>query len=333
MSGMHGLAITDKDGTVQTVGLALGDEGLRVTGLDSSYKQDDSTLERHGASVENSMDAKQKAIAFNAEQKLHGGKEISFDDKGHLVIPDKETGQAFLKSVGGTDLAEKTMQHAKGETISAIADVLGLSPEAVVYGVGATVAGGAGAILAKKIPLPKNSKQSKRINQNEHANEGTDNIDTKHNMTPEEIKSQSSQNLKEGQTSYREYNEERQNLQEDSKKESAKRQDLEVKRNALASDGKSTASIDNEIEQSKSRSSVIDDDIHTKDSQLRAQKSLNSKEMDKITKADAVINKSSAQRTRDNLLKVPQSPEAVAKINADFEAKSKAIKSAYPQCR
>ena len=41
MSGMHGLAITDKDGTVQTVGLALGDEEMRVTGLDASSKETD----------------------------------------------------------------------------------------------------------------------------------------------------------------------------------------------------------------------------------------------------------------------------------------------------
>jgi len=75
----------------------------------------------------------------------------------------------------------------------------------------------------------------------------------------------------------------------------------------------------------------------SKDSISKMEKSVKpsiSQEIDYHTKSqkrEAAFE--SAQKTRDNLLKVPQSPEAVAKINADFEAKSKAIKSAYPQCR
>jgi len=263
-------------------------------GEDSTVKADSEKSLKVGDSTTNNKDTEQKISAFNAMQKANGGEQIRVDEDGKINIPDAETGRAFLKSVGNTDMVEKTKQHAIGETLGAIGEELGLSAEQVVYGVGGTVVGGAAFGLSKKIgsalsPVRKKVTPSKT--KNPHGDSETDNIDTKHNMTPEEIKSQSSKNLKEGQASYLEYNEERQNLQEDSKKEGAKRKDLETKRENLVANGEHTASVDHEIEQSKSRSSSIDDDIHKKESQLTAQKSLNSKEMDKINKADESIAK------------------------------------------
>ena len=180
-------------------------------------------------------------------QKANGGKQITVDEDGKLNIPDAETGRAFLESVGNTDMVERTKQHAVGEILGAIGEELGLSPEQVVYGVGGMVVWLGATALAKKVPLPNKSKNSKRVDGNKNKDTETDNIDTKHNPTPEEIKSQSSQNLKEGQASYKEYNEERINMQGDAKKESAKRQDLETKRANLVANNKPTASVDHEI--------------------------------------------------------------------------------------
>ena len=111
-------------------------------------------------------------------------------------------------------LVEKTTQHAIGETLGAIGEELRLSAEQVVYGVGGTVVGLGAAALAKKVPLPNKSKNSKRVDGNKNKDTETDNIDTKHNMTPEEIKSQSSENLKEGRASYLDYNENSKIMQE-----------------------------------------------------------------------------------------------------------------------
>lgn len=169
-------------------------DGSTVNSQGDKGIKDDTKTTKMGEEFTNNMDARQKAEAFNLEQKAHGGKEITFDEQGRMLIPDEETAQKFAKSVGGTDLVEKTKQHAVGETLSAIADGLGLDASTVVYGVGATVAAGAGLGLGSKAKslLKKDKPNNKRDNKD------ADNIDTKHNMTPEEIKSQSSANLRKG---------------------------------------------------------------------------------------------------------------------------------------
>jgi len=96
-----------------------------------------------------------------------------------------------------------------------------LSPEEVVYGVGGTVVGLSATGLAKKMPLPNKSKNSKRIDNNKNKDTEPNNINTKHKKTPEEVKSQSTENLKEGRASYMEYNKNNKISQEKSFKENS----------------------------------------------------------------------------------------------------------------
>ena len=84
-----------------------------------------------------------------------------------------------------------------------------MSPEEVVYGVGGTVVGLSAVGLGKKVGSSLSSVREKITPKNtndKHSNTEANNINTKHKKTPEEVKSQSTKNLKEGRASYMEYN-------------------------------------------------------------------------------------------------------------------------------
>lgn len=276
------------------------DGNSRVTNTSAqATSRGDSVSTKTGASVDTNQSSKVLANGYNH---LHSDDKVSIGDDGKLQGNDsaKASFSEYLKN------AQYTEAQIKGIIGEGGASVLDTTPEqyqelvkdGLLMGVGSAAAYKLEHKPVKNALAGKNTKSNKKTVNNGDRKNNESPIPEKHNPTPEEIKSQSSQNLKEGQASYNDYNEERQNLQGDAKKESAKRQDFEKKRADLVENGKSTASIDNEIEQSKSRSTTIDDDMHTKESQLKAQKSLSAKEMDKVVKADADIASSNKAKTR-----------------------------------
>ncbi|MEA2073812.1 MAG: hypothetical protein U9O86_09530 [Campylobacterota bacterium] len=257
-------------------------------GDDSTVKADGEESLKTGSSTTNNMDTAQKVSAFNAMQKATGGEEITYDENtGQLNIPDEKTGREFLSHVGKTDLVQKTGQNAVAETLGAVAETLGLSAETVVYGIGGAAVTGGAIGLGKKLSLGKKAKV--HSTKDKRGDTDSDNIDTKHNPTPSEIKSQSETNLKAGRASYSEYSEERKNLQADANKESAKISDMQEKRVGLVADGKPTASIDHEISESQKRLDSTNGEIDSKTRQMDAQNTVNNLEKEKIAKIDESV--------------------------------------------
>lgn len=143
MSGMHGLAIEDKNGVTQTVGLALGDEGLRVTGLDSSFKKDSSETDVSG-----------KVTTFNNDVK----KLNNTDPLATLAMTrfngDMQKAAEYARSADGAKWMmdpRNELSVAAAEAGHQIADATGMSGEGAALLAGGISGGGVALAIANKM--------------------------------------------------------------------------------------------------------------------------------------------------------------------------------------
>ena len=145
MSGMHALALEGSDGKAYSVGLSMTDDGARVTGVDSSFKEDssrsknDSNSIKTGDYVETGGDVNSAITAYKA---THKGQEPT---TGELVD--------YIKN---SQMVESSKNHLIGNIAASVADASGQSVETVET---ALLAGGSGLAA-----LGLNSTLGKPIN-------------------------------------------------------------------------------------------------------------------------------------------------------------------------
>ena len=132
--------------------------------------------------------------------------------------------------------------------------------------------------------------KSENIRKDKQKNPSSEDFKNQHNMTPEEVKSQSTENLKEGRASYSDYSKEHKNFQEQSTKEKSNLSDLEKRRDTLKKDGKSTAKIDQQIDSSREKIKGYDKSAELAERKMNAQEYLNNKEKAKLGQANEQIN-------------------------------------------
>lgn len=178
------------DDSGKTADVAVGVDGhankMSIDGatvINDGRKVDDQNIEKHGASYANDQDKLQKVIAFNMHQVAHGhgNKQIKYDKaSGSFSMPDKETEEDFKNFVGNSDLVTQTLKNVTSETLGEVADSLGMSPTAVVGAVGGTALTLGGIALAKKLPLPNDSKNPKKVGDHKGNNTTSEHIDSQH---------------------------------------------------------------------------------------------------------------------------------------------------------